>query len=232
MVDHLYMDQKPLVVSASEVLSVMCPALAEGRLGQALDQARKLWTLDEILPLLQHETVDVRKVVLLILGHMQDLRALPGLAQGLRDADPVVVQMAEHAWWTLLFSLGQGTAPSQVLKGVDLLEQGDLAQAIQCFDAALQDDPNFIEAYHQRAMAKYLLDDYSPALADCRAALALLPDHFGAWGTMGNCYVGQHDWLQARAAYLNSLALHPHQEGIITALNKVGIILRAPNKSV
>jgi tetratricopeptide (TPR) repeat protein len=232
MVDLLYMNQKPSVVSASEVLSVMCPALAEGRLGQALEQVRQLWTLDQMLPLLQHETVDVRKVVLLVLGHLQDPRALPGLALGLQDADPVVVQMAEHAWWTLLFSLGQGTAPSQVLKGVDLLEQGDLAQAIQYFDAALLEDPNFIEAYHQRAMAKYLLDDYPPALADCQAALALLPEHFGAWGTMGNCYVGQREWLPARTAYLRSLALHPHQEGIIAALNKVDIILHAPNKSV
>jgi tetratricopeptide (TPR) repeat protein len=50
---------------------------------------------------------------------------------------------------------------------------GNFENAIDCFTKALAMDSTFTSAYFNRAYAKYILSDYSGALADCEKVLAI-----------------------------------------------------------
>ena len=66
------------------------------------------------------------------------------LAACLRDPDPVVNQMAEHALWTLWFRAGRADAHQRVLEGTRYMNARQLESAEECFSAAIEFDPRLM----------------------------------------------------------------------------------------
>src|SRR5262249_51852387 len=149
---------------------------------------KKHWTAQQIIALMSCPDCDARKVAALSLALVGCQKCLPPLAEQLRDPDAMVNQMAEHAIWSIWFRGGSEESNHQLCRGAKAIDRGDYPHAIHHFNKALEITPEFPEAYNQRALAEFLLEQYDQSLADCRRAVEMMPIHFGAWAGMGHCY--------------------------------------------
>jgi tetratricopeptide (TPR) repeat protein len=213
-------------IDPEEFISTLQPSLSEGKVEEALQHVRARWTAGQIVALLQDRSADVRKVAALALSLAGDRSTIVPLAVALHDGDAMVAQVAEHALWSVWFRLGRGRAVCLVKCGNNHLHHGNYCCALEKFSQAIGEDPQFAEAYNQRAIANYLCERFEDAIADCKAALAVIPQHFGAMSGMGHCYAHLGMWKEARHCYRLALAIHPRLEGIETSLEQIEQILR------
>lgn len=223
-------------IDTQEMIARLAPALAGGRLTEALQIVQANWTVPQLITLLNPKAKpslpsDVRKLAAAALGLVGDRCAVTPLAVALHDADPMITQMAEHALWSIWFRLGKPAAVCMLKRGSCHLNHGNFDHAAEKFTEALHADPTFAEAYNQRALAYYLAERYPEAQQDCQAAMALMPQHFGAMSGMGHSHAHLKHWAEARHCYRLALAIHPRLEGIQTALRQIDEILAANGSS-
>ena len=214
------------MLDAQGLITTLQPALAEGNLSDALETVRKNWTVEELIALLAVRRADVRKVAALALGFVGDRRAVPALALALHDADDVVNQVAEHALWCIWLRLGKRASVSLVRLSSNDLTDADYAGAIAKLTRAIDLDPDFAEAYNQRAIAHYLAEHCEASIADCQSALRRMPQHFGAMAGMGHCHAHLQNYHEARRCYRLALAINPKLDGVETSLKQVEHILK------
>lgn len=183
---------------------------------------RSRWTPGQIADLLAEDDDDARKVAALSLALVGHRPAVDALCPLLSDADPMVQQMAEHAMWSIWFRLGSTPAANDSLcRGAQAVARRDLDRGMAHFTAAATADPKFAEAYNQRALAHFMLDEHELSLADCRRAVALMPCHFGAWAGMGHCHLHLGHLRNALRAYRKALAIHPHMDGVYQVATEI-----------
>jgi len=197
------------------------PLLERKDLVGLLQLLKSRWQADQIVELLKSRHGDARKVAALSLALVGGQCCLGPLSEQLKDPDPVVNGMAEHALWSIWFRSGCCEANHQLAKGAQAMENQDLAQAIQHFSRAIEIDPKFAEAYNQRAIANYLLDHFNESIDDCRRTTELMPCHFGAWAGMGHCHAHQGRMAAALACYRKALSINPHLECLTEACEEL-----------
>lgn len=202
------------IVDAQEFVKAVQPVLERKDLEGLLKLLKSRWTAQQIVALLVGPDSDARKVATLSLSLVGCEKCLPPLVDQLKDSDPMVNQLAEHAIWSIWFRGGSEEANHHLCRGAKSLDKGDYEHAIKHFDRAIQISPNFAEAYNQRAIAEYLLERFSASIADCKRVVKLMPIHFGAWAGMGHCYAHEGNLQQAVESYEQALAINPHMSQV------------------
>lgn len=185
------------------------------------------WSAHQLVSLLNHPQCDVRKVSALALSLVGCRRCLPELSLKLKDPDPMVNQMAEHAMWSIWFRLGPPEANCEVHRGVQAMERRDYESAVTHFSRAIDLAPEFAEAWNQRATAYYLMERFEESACDARRAVELNPDHFGAWSGLGHCYANLNRLREASAAYRRALKINPNLHCLAEAIEEIEASLAA-----
>ena len=106
-------------------------------------------------------------------------------------------------------------------RGQEAMQNGDLAAAIEHLTALIDQAPGFAEGWNARATAYFHAGYLGPSLVDIQHTLALNPHHFGALAGLGMILEATGKTDAARRAYAASLAIHPHQDGIRQALDRL-----------
>ena len=182
----------------------------ESRNSQQLAQLlHEHWTDQEIGSLLDSDHDDARKLATLALGLIGDVHCVTALAAQLHDSDPMVNQMAEHALWTIWFRAGASSAHQRVLQGTRLMNSRQYQDAEEAFSQAIDLDPVYAEAYNQRSLARYLMENYRLSVEDAEKTVQLMPMHFGAWSGMGHCYAHLGQKSRALDCYRRALSINP-----------------------
>jgi len=161
-----------------------------------------------------------RRAALLALGLLGSMNANPVLAACLGDEDPETRQIAANALWTLWFRADTAGHNKELQR---LLRLKDRTKALAGLDALIKKAPNFAEAYNQRAILSYRLEQYERSIADCAKVMQLNPYHFGAQAGMAQCLLQLRKHRAALKAFKNAIKIHPHLEGVedtIRALEK------------
>jgi tetratricopeptide (TPR) repeat protein len=200
----------PFLIEPQSFVSVVRPLLESNDPQALVDAIHQRWNTGQIARLLTGENTDARKVALVCLAMVGDRNCVESVYPHLADADPTINQMAEHALWSIWFRCGSPEANHQLCRGTKALGHRDAGTAIQHFDNALAADPQFAEAYNQRAIARYLKEQFEESIADCRKAIRLMPCHFGAMAGMGHCFLHLGQLEHALRAYERALAVNPH----------------------
>ena len=203
-----------MAIEAAEFVRVTLDPLRAGEPQRLANEVRARWTCEEVSSLLRHEDENVRRTAAGAIGVIGGRERLGCLARLLREDDPQLVELAEYALWMIWFRTGREEAHGPFRRGVDLLKQGEHTQAEAELGRAIEADPDFAEAYNQRAMARFMLERWDEAIADCREAVRLVPQHFGAWACLGHCLIYQRRCVEALAAYDRALAIHPHMQEV------------------
>jgi tetratricopeptide (TPR) repeat protein len=179
------------------------------------------WTREQIKGVLACDDLDARKVACLAMALMGGKCCLAGLELQLKDPDPVVNQMAEHALWSIWFRCGSPEANHELCIGTRALNSKDTSAAIDHFTNATLIDPSFAEAYNQRGIAKYLAERYEECIDDCQAAVERMPCHFGAWAGIGHCHAHLGRLAEAVKCYERALSINPHLECLQEAISEL-----------
>ncbi len=208
-------------IQPEEFVAAVKPLLERQDLGGLLQFLKSRWQPEQIVELLKSRHCDARKVAALCLSLVGGACCLGALAEQLKDLDPVVNEMAEHALWSIWFRSGCCEANHQLGKGAQAMERQEMSQAIKHFTRAIEIDPKFAEAYNQRAIAHYLLEEFDESVADCQRTAELMPCHFGAWAGMGHCHAHQGNFREALRCYRKALAINPHLECLAEACEEL-----------
>ena len=208
------MPSAPPPIDPEQFVASVTPLLACQDLGALVSLLKSNWTHAQITSLFQCPNADARKVSAFAFGLVGLTCCVHKLAPMLKDPDPMVHQMAEHALWSLWFRGGTPEANHEVCRGTKALNRRDFEHALTHFNRAIDLDPTFAEAYNQRAIVHYLLERYPESVDDCHRAVSRMPCHFGAWAGMGHCYahLGKHD--EAIRSYEKALEINPRLEGV------------------
>jgi tetratricopeptide (TPR) repeat protein len=213
------MDLKP--INPAEFVAAVQPLLEAQDPGALRSLLKSRWTCEQVRSLLLCKTFDVRKVAALALALIGGKSCIEDLAAQLKNSDPMVNQMAEHALWSIWFRLGSPEANHELCRGTRALDRGDYAQATEHLTKAIQLDSAFSEAYNQRAIVKYLQEYYEESLEDCREAIRRMPCHFGAWAGMGHCHAHLGRLDDALKCYSKALTINPALSGIQQAVTEL-----------
>ena len=90
------------------------------------------------------------------------------------------------------------------------IEQKNVRGALNHLTRLTRTHPFFAEGWNRRATLLWQLGQVEQSLADCRKAVLLDPEHFGAWQGMGLCHVRLGDLSAAQKAFQKALRLIPH----------------------
>ncbi len=203
----------------------VAPLVKSGDICTAEKTVRNCWPQNQLIEFLAESDERITHLATMALGCVGDCAAIDPLSHKLLDPNPEIVRAAEHALWSIWLRAGQPKALRYLKCGCEHLKHGNHETAIEKFTLAIAEDPDFAEAFNQRAIAYYLSGQYEKSIADCRRVLAKIPVHFGALAGMGHCYTQLNQLENARDRYQAALRIHPGMEGIADSLRSVQAIL-------
>lgn len=93
------------------------------------------------------------------------------------------------------------------------LGENAASEAVDSFDAALDLDPNLLEAWRGRSAARLRLGDSAGAARDLGEVLKREPRSFEAWQDLSHVAEAQGDWRGALSAWQKLLDLDPRSPG-------------------
>lgn len=213
-------------VDGESFVALLKPLLERQDLPGLAKAVRSRWENAQILPLLTGPNADARKVALLTLSCVGDKCCIPALVKQLKDPDEVVHGMAEHALWSVFFRSGTCPANHEVCKGTKLVDAGRFEDAEKHFSNAIEADPSFAEAFNQRAVSRYLREDYKASIDDCDEAIERMPCHFGAWSGKAHCLLQLGQLHDAADCYRKALEIHPHLDCVRETLAEIDFRLK------
>jgi tetratricopeptide (TPR) repeat protein len=185
------------------------------RMQKALDrfkeQVEARYTEGTLQRLLDCPSAPARRAAVLALGLTGTMQSNALVAGMIRDEDRVVRQLAADALWSLWYR-ADTPAHSQELRRLTRVK--DPKKAIQGLTALIKAAPRFAEAYNQRAILHFRLEQFAQSVADCEIVLQLNPYHFGALAGMGQCYMKLRKPRAALKAFRNALQVNPDMGGI------------------
>jgi tetratricopeptide (TPR) repeat protein len=209
-------------IDPSHFVQLVEPLLVRKDLPGLLNLLKTNWQPEQIRDLLRSPHNDARKVALLALALVGPTCCTHELSHQLKDPDPLINELAEHALWAIWLRCGKTTDVNQlVCRGAEALNTRDFERAIQLFSQAIRSDPDFAEAYNQRAIAYYLSEDYEKSIADCHRVIVRMPCHFGAWAGMGHCHAHLERIPEAIECYEKALSINPHLHCIGEAVQEL-----------
>ena len=141
--------------------------------------------------------------------------ALPTLLTQLHDTpNSAAAHALEQQIWALWFEAPSAQATSLFEQGRKFAESGALQESLASFERLVKEYPDFAEAWNQRAIVRFLMDDVDGALADVEKTLALEPRHFGALTGRAQCHLRRQKPRAALAAFEAALAIDPWLAGV------------------
>ncbi|MXY28855.1 tetratricopeptide repeat protein, partial [Candidatus Poribacteria bacterium] len=143
---------------------------------------------------------------------------IPALVDALKNDDRGTRYNAEYALWEIWSHSGDDSVDAMLADGKDLLKNEAYQQAVALFTTIIEAAPSFAEGYNQRAIAYFMLEEWSKAIRDCKQTITLNPHHFGAFAGMGHVYVRLGKIEEAIEAYKQALIINPNLISIAEAV--------------
>jgi tetratricopeptide (TPR) repeat protein len=155
-----------------------------------------------------------RRAAVLALGFLGDYDSNAILGSALVDCDRGVRTLAESSIrkvWCRAGSASDRQALESVSRLNHLKQSGEAARKAT---RLIHGSPWLAEAWCQRGIAHFCMEDYATALRDFRQALEINPYHFDAAVGMGQCLVQQGDLVAALQIFRRALRLNPGLENV------------------
>jgi tetratricopeptide (TPR) repeat protein len=217
----------PTAIEPQTFVSVVRPLLESNDIAGLTHALKLRWNCGQITRLATQGDHDARKVALLCLAMVGDGKCIDAIVSQLKEPDATINQMAEHALWSIWCRNGSPEANTELCRGSQAMNARQLDRAVEHFDRAIEIDPNFSEAFNQRALARFMQDEFEASIADCRKVVRLMPCHFGAWAGMGHCFLHLGQLDHALRAYDRAIAINPHlncvQQTITEIRRRLGV---------
>lgn len=208
-------------VNGERFIAAVQPFLARDDLPGLVGALNETFSQRQICGLLSDDKAITRQVAALALSLVGDESAIPQLVARLRDPEPAVSEMSEHALWSIWLRGGTDEANARVVRGSEALDEQEIDRAREHFTVAIKLCPNFAEARNQRALANYLSESFDESIADGLRAVELMPCHFGAWAGLGHCHAQLGDLQNALQCYRQAVEINPRLDCVVEMIHEL-----------
>jgi tetratricopeptide (TPR) repeat protein len=123
-------------------------------------------------------------------------------------------KLIEERIWAVWAVTGSDTTNLLMSRVKSASDDKNYDLAIKLLSAVIAINPNYVEAWNERATVYYEKDDIGHALSDLGEVLRREPRHFGALSGLGLILQEIGDDKHALEAYRKALAIDPHLEHI------------------
>jgi len=144
----------------------------------------------------------------------KDPRLEPLFTQLQATASLPEAQAVEAQIWMIWMDAKDGPTDTLMQLGLAAMQAGNLAGALELFDAVTVQKPDFAEGWNKRATVLYMLGAYDHSAEDVAKVLALEPRHFGALAGLGLIDMELDKTDEAIDAFERALKLHPQLPGV------------------
>ena len=175
-------------------------------------------TREQALQNITKGDVEARRQAAAWLGDLGTVADASALLTALRDADEVVLGLAEHSLWQVWSRSGDPEIDALFQLGVEQMSHGDAPAAIQTFTAIIQKKPDFAEGWNKRATIYYLVGEYEKSLRDCDEVMKRNPQHWGALAGYGQIYLALDKPERALEYFQKALAVNPNLRNVEAAV--------------
>jgi tetratricopeptide (TPR) repeat protein len=211
-------------------LAVLALALALAVPASAPAQTAAPLTREEALAGLGRSDLETRRQAAAWLGEVGRMEDAPALLKVLRDPDPVVRALAEHALWQVWSRSGDPEVDALFQEGVAQMGQRDGPAAIATFSRIIEKRPEFAEGWNKRATVYFLMGEYQKSLADCDEVVKRNPSHFGALSGYGQIYLQLNEPERALSYFERALTVNPNLEQVERVIEELKGLLMQQKK--
>lgn len=164
--------------------------------------------------LAEHDLREVRRAAVLALGFLGDYEVNHTMGRALHDEDRTVRMLAENGIRSVWNRCGSPDHRQQlgIVARLNSAQQYDEAAA-RASDL-IAEAPWLAEAWNQRAVARFGLEQHGMSIRDCHQALELNPYHFAAAAGMGQAYLQLGNPVSALESFRRALRLNPGLDGV------------------
>jgi tetratricopeptide (TPR) repeat protein len=148
------------------------------------------------------------------------------LLRGLKSTDEKVSEMARRGLDHLWFHAAGKSAYQMLESAYALSEDKKFAESVEVLDRILVRYPDYAEALNRRAAASWQLGNYEKSRQDCERALAINPNHYGAWQGLGIAQLQTGDVAGACQSLRMALRISPNDRVARRCLKKVEELMR------
>lgn len=152
---------------------------------------------------------------------MAQTETLDSLFAELKESDAQSAGRIEREIWNEWSKSGSPAMDLLLQRGRDAMAAGDMGAAIEHFTALTDHAPDFAEGWNARATAYFQAGEWGPSVNDIAKTLTLNPRHFGALSGLGMIFEQLEQPEKALEAYKAALAIHPHLQGVIEAVERL-----------
>lgn len=131
------------------------------------------------------------------------------LLEDLKNSNESIRNRATAELWRIWFHQKGQYGLELLERSQILLAVGDTIQAEALLTQAIEEQPDFAEAWNQRAVLYYSLGEYEKSLDDCQQVIRLNPVHFGALHGLGLCHAALGNYRAAIRVFRKALDIQP-----------------------
>jgi tetratricopeptide (TPR) repeat protein len=187
-------------------------------------------TREQALAEIKSEDVELRRRAAAWLGELGGPADAPALLGVLTDPDEVVRVLAEHSVWQVWSRSGDQDVDGLMQIGVEQMNRGDGAGAVETFTKIIQRKPDFAEAWNKRATVYFLMGENEKSLRDCDEVVKRNPAHFGALAGYGQIYLRLDQPERALDYFRRALRINPNMRGIEEIIPEIEQLLTERRK--
>lgn len=128
----------------------------------------------------------------------------------------------EYLW----FNAAGGRAYEMVETADKAVQNQEYQNALGLLDRLIDEHPRFAEGWNRRASVHWELGEIEKSAADSERALALNPNHYGAWQGLGLCRLQQGSVAEACRCLRRALQIIPYDQATRNSLRRCEELLR------
>lgn len=155
-----------------------------------------------------------RRAAILAIGFLGSFENNEIMGRALNDSDRAVRMLADHGIREIWLRQGTSGQQQQIKAIHRLVDQSRMNEVITAATDLIETNPDYGEAFNQRAIAYCSQGNYKSALVDCREALQCNRFHFPAAIGLAHCCMQIDEASGALAGYRLALNINPDLDSV------------------
>lgn len=167
-----------------------------------------------------------RRAAALAMGFIGDFSCNDILGPLLSDRDRKLRLVVDDALRSIWSRDGSPDQRHQLDRIMRLNECGEHEEVVKRSTELIESNTSFAEAYHQRSLAYFHLDEVAAAIEDCRKVLQLNRYHYAAMIGLGHCHLELGDLLESLFWFRTALETYPDLEPVRVQVRRLEIAIQ------
>ena len=167
-----------------------------------------------------------RRAAALALGFIGDISCNDALGPLLSDRDRKVRLVVDDSLRSIWSRDGSPEHRHMLERIMRMNECGDHVAAVKLSSELLDSNSQFAEAYHQRSLALFHVDEITAAIEDCKKVLQLNHFHYAAMIGLGHCHLELGDLLESLYWFRQALETYPDLEPVRVQVRRLEIAIQ------